>query len=65
LQDPPLFALLGDGILAPARVLRLVNAAFQCALLVWWLWLALRPVPAHAGTPIARHASLPAKVSAD
>jgi hypothetical protein len=42
LHDPPLFALLGDPVLAPARALRLANAAAQCALLAWWLWLTFR-----------------------
>jgi hypothetical protein len=61
LQDPPLFALLGDGILAPARPLRLLNSALQCALLAWWLWLALRPVPVPATTAVARQVVAPAK----
>ncbi len=39
LHDPPLFALLGDGILTPARPLRLLNSAAQCAILGWWAWL--------------------------
>lgn len=39
LHDPPLFTLLGDGILAPARPLRLLNTAAQCAALIWWAWL--------------------------
>lgn len=42
LQDPPLFALLGDGILAPARPLRLLNSAAQCALLIYWLGVMVK-----------------------
>ena len=59
LHDPPLFALLGDGVLAPARPIRLVNSALQCALLAYWLWLALRPAPCHATTRAIRQARSP------
>ena len=43
LHDPPLFALLGDGILAPARALRMLNTIAQCAILLWWTWGFFRP----------------------